>query len=130
MRLGLRRRAVLGRPALDDIGDEEAALRIDPGLQEHGVQKLSRAAHESAADPVLFGARSFSEEKQLGRWVPAVDNQVSPAAREAAKPAVERRKPSSEIVIALRGENGGLGPAHFNGPLMLYGIFALLEDLS
>ena len=112
--LGPGRRPIFGRPALDDVGGKDALLRIDPGLKEHGVQKLSRPSDKSAPDPVLLGARSFSEEKQLGRQAPAIDDQMSPAIAEAAKPAIEGCKLGSKVLIALRGEDGGLSRAHFD----------------
>ena len=62
--------AVVGRPALDHVGDVAGAA-VDAELLGHQpVEQLARSAHEGLALEVLVPPRRLAHEHQLGLWSP------------------------------------------------------------
>ena len=59
-------RAVFGRPAFEDVGDEDLVAAQAHALGDHVRQELAGAADERLALPVFVGARSLTDEHQSG----------------------------------------------------------------
>ena len=78
-----RRVAVVGRPALDDVGD----VALGPGqadlLPHEAVEQLARAADERLAGQVLLAARALAHEEQVGRGVADAEDDLGPPLRPA-----------------------------------------------
>src|SRR5947199_2758978 len=56
--------AVIGRTALEHIGDEHIAA-LEPDLPEQLVEQLARLTDEGKALAILVGARSLADEHQI-----------------------------------------------------------------
>ncbi len=57
--------AVLGRPALDHVRDEDV-LPAPPDRAEEPAEQVPRSAHEGTAQPVLVDAGPFADHDHLG----------------------------------------------------------------
>jgi hypothetical protein len=67
--------AILWRTALDDVAYIDFFPSQVDGL-EHLRQELSRLAHKRKALYILFIARPFTHENQLGFWIPGSKNDM------------------------------------------------------
>ncbi len=68
--LGGQRVAVLGRAALDDVGDVAVFASVQIDGKQVFVQQLAAAAHKGQALLVLALAGAFAHEQHLGIWTP------------------------------------------------------------
>ena len=106
----LRRRvAVLGRPALDDVGD----VALGPGqadlLPHEAVEQLARAADEGLTGQVLLAARTLAHEEQVGRRRADAEDDLGAALGQRAQGARRRgdAQPLEGVGVRHRARRGG-----------------------
>lgn len=63
-----QRVAVLGRPALDDVGDVDIPFPVEVDGLEHFIEQLAAAADEGLSLEVFVLAGALADEQYLGRW--------------------------------------------------------------
>ena len=103
--LGGQRVPVAGRPALEDVGDEDVLAAEADALQERG-QQLARGADERDAEPVLVIAGGLADEHQVrGRVAVAHDHLGAPLG--AGRSACSRR-PRRGVGLESRRAVGGV----------------------
>src|SRR3569833_2779655 len=84
LRLGI---PVVGRPALQDIGDIDVGLSIEVDRPQHRVQQVSRPAHERLTSAVLFGTGSLADPHPMGSLRPYAYYALRAGLVEAARGA-------------------------------------------
>ena len=104
-----RRVAVLGRPALDDVGD----VALGPGqadlLPHEAVEQLARAADEGLAGQILLAARALAHEEQIGRRRAHPEHHLGPALGQRAERARRRgdAQPLEGVDVRHRARRAG-----------------------
>ena len=91
--------AVAGRPALEDVRDEDVLARQSDALDQRG-QELAGLAHERDALAVLVVARGLAHEHEVGVRVAAADHHLRAALAEGAPHALRH------LVTVVRLELG------------------------
>jgi hypothetical protein len=81
--LVVERGAVVGRPTLHDVGNEDP-LPCESESLEHLVEKTPRAADEGFATEVLVVTRALAHEKPAGVAIAHPEHGPRPAGREGA----------------------------------------------
>ena len=92
--------AVVGRAALDHVGDVDPAAVDADLLQHQPVEELARPAHERLPLQVLVTTGSLADEHQVGGRVADAEHHLGPMGRERAAQAAGR----------LPGQVGQIGP--------------------
>ena len=106
----IQRVAVLGRAALDDVGDiHRLPLQADHG--QHVVQELSGRAHEGQTLLVLIGAGAFTDEQHFCVGAACAEDHVLPRVRQGAGTALQ----TFILQLFPRGHRGFLPIIFFRG---------------
>ena len=100
-----QRVAVAGRPAAQDVGDEDIGAR-EPDLSEQLVEQLAGGAHERDSLLVLLRARRLPDEHEVGVGVAGSEDDLRAGARELGAARTDPR---------LAEDRGELGAALLPG---------------
>ena len=78
---------VLGRPALDDVGDVHVGVPVQVYSSQHLVQQLATPAHKGFPLQVFVFAGAFPHKHHLGLGVPHAKHHVVAGFAQPALPA-------------------------------------------
>ena len=108
--------AVLGRAALDDVGDEDLGAG-QPDAVEEVVEQFAGLSDEGAALLVFVEAGAFADEHQLGVGVAVAGNGAVASLAEAAGVAACDAVVEGEQLVAVHGLSlwGRRGSRHAGG---------------
>ena len=110
--LCVQRIPVLGRAALDNVGDIYR-LPLKPDHLQHIVQQLPGSAHKGQTLLILAGAGPFPDEQHLGVNGPHAEHHIFPCVRQRAGTALQafalqffpRRHRNSSRFFSSSGHN-------------------------